>query len=102
MSESGLDIFGWQGDAPQDWPSGPIVPALEGFTGDQTSVIQNGAHPITTTVDVGLATPIGSQENMSPPAASMPPVAPNGTQSGIPQNMGPGPVIVPPTFFYGF
>ncbi len=102
MSESGLDIFGWQGDAPQDWPSGPVVPALEGFAGNQTATIDNGASPITTTVNVGTATPIGNQQNTSPPAASAPPLTPNGTESGTPQSFGPGPTIIPPTFFYPF
>lgn len=102
MAESGYDLLTWGGDAPQTWPAGPIVPALEGFKGNQTSTIDNGVNPITTTVNVGTATPIGNQQNTSPPAASAPPLTPNGTQSGTPQSFGPGPVIVPPTFFAPF
>ena len=104
MAESGYDLLPWGGDFPQDWPPGPIVPAYEGFAGDQTSTIVNseGENPITTTVNVGTATPIGDQQNVSPPASSAPPLTPNGTLSGVPQSMGPGPVIVPPTFFYPY
>lgn len=87
------DILENVGDFPQDWPAGPIVPAIDTYYGV--------APPLGAGTAV-VPTPIGNQLNNSPAAASMPPVAPAGTQGGTPQNMGPGATIVPPTLFPPF
>lgn len=76
------DVLWWQGDWPQDWPPGPIIPAYEGY------------------LLAGTPTPIGNQENVSPPSATPPPNNPS-ELPGVPFPIGPiGPVIVPPTFIW--
>jgi hypothetical protein len=88
-----VDVLSFPGDFPQDWPPGPIILPSEDF---YFLAPPNGAG-----LSVG-PTPIGNQIKSSPAAASMPPVTPSGTLSGTPQNLGPGPTLVPPTWFAPF
>ena len=88
-----IDVLNFPGDFPQDWPPGPIILPSENYYGIAPP---DGAGTAV------LPTPIGDQLNDSPPAASMPPLTPAGTQGGTPQNLGPGPTIVPPTWFAPF
>ena len=100
------DLLSYIGDFPQDWPPGPINPNVDTYYGRAvsqyglTGVAGNEPPlaPFTTAGTAVLPTPIGNQLNASPPAASMPPLIPSGPASGTPQNMGPGAVIVPPTY----
>ena len=101
-----VDLLSYIGDFPQDWPPGAITPAYDTYYG--RSVSQYGLTgeagnepplaPYTTAGTAVLPTPIGNQLNASPPASSPPPLVPSGSQGGTPQSMGPGAVIVPPTY----
>ena len=87
-----VDLLSNPGDFPQDWPAGPIVPAIDTFYGQ----------PAPKGAGTGVVpTPIGNQLNSSPPAESQPPLTPAGTQGGIPTT-GQGPIVVPPTLFPPF
>ena len=96
------DVLEFVGDFPQDWPPGPIVPAIDTFYG--LAGTQTGWDPLTNTTTAGVGvkpTPIGDQQNHSPPAASQPPLTPAGPSGGTPTT-GPGAIKVPPTLFPPF
>ena len=79
----------WEFAPPQDWPPGPIVPANDTYYG------------ITGPKGAGTAvkpTPIGLQINLSPAAATQPPLNPAGTAGGVPTT-GAGTKVIPPTLF---
>ena len=104
------DLLSYIGDFPQNWPPGPITPATDNFYGlanpsQGLTGTAGNEPPLAALATAGTnvrPTPIGNQLNSSPPAASMPPTTPAGTQSGTPQNLGPGAVKVPPTWFAPF
>jgi len=103
------DVLEYPGDFPQDWPPGPITPAIDSFYGLAISAEGKTGNagnspplaPLTTAGTAVLPTPIGNQQNTSPPAASQPPLTPAGTQGGTPTT-GTGPIQVPPTLFPPF
>lgn len=103
MGAGMYDILVWPGEAPQDWPPGPIIPANDTFTGPQTfKITSNTSTVISVTQDVGTPTPIGNQQNTSAPSETPPPCNPSNLP-GSPQCIGPvGPVIVPPTYTWPF